>query len=303
MGAEGGGEKLLILNPFKGKNIFITGGSKGIGLAMAREFAAHGANLVLVARDKDTLEAAKEKVEAAGKGSRVLAYACDVTDSDTLKDYIHMARYELGSIDGVIANSGYCHPGNFHEIAIEDFDAQLDTNVRGVIYTVRHAMPYLLENDNGGFIAITSSPAGHAGIFGLGAYGPTKAAVSNLAEVLRHEYRDRNIRVHLLLPPDTDTPGYRDEVSLYPPETKSILEGGALLGPDYVAKKFVAGIANQKKIIAVGGGTRFLLVAIRYCPFLWDGYSRYKIRLARKRLAASEDSDGSTAVKDESGQS
>ncbi len=288
----------MILNPFKGKNIFITGGSKGIGLAMAREFAAHGANLVLVARDKDALEAAKEKVEAAGKGSRVLAYACDVTDSDTLKDYIHMARYELGSIDGVIANSGYCHPGNFHEIAIEDFDAQLDTNVRGVIYTVRHAMPYLLENENGGFVAITSSPAGHAGIFGFGAYGPTKAAVSNLAEVLRHEYRDRNIRVHLLLPPDTDTPGYRDEVPLYPPETKAILEGGALLGPDFVAKQFVAGIANHKKVIAVGGGARFLLVAIRYCPFLWDWYSRYKIRLARK--ARSEDQAGDDAAMSES---
>ena len=272
----------MILNPFKGKNIFITGGSKGIGLGMAREFAVHGANLVLVARDKDTLQAAKEKVEAAGNGSRVLAYACDVTDSDTLKDYIHMARYELGSIDGVIANSGYCHPGDFHEIAIEDFDAQIDTNIRGVIYTVRHAMPYLLENDNGGFVAITSSPAGHAGIFGFGAYGPTKAAVSNLAEVLRHEYRDRNIRVHLLLPPDTDTPGYRDEVPLYPPETKALLKGGALLGPQYVAEKFVAGIANLKKTIAVGGGARLLLVTIRYCPFLWDWYSRYKVRLTRK---------------------
>ncbi len=282
----------MILNPFKGKNIFITGGSKGIGLGMAREFAAHGANLVLVARDKDTLQAAKEKVEEGGNGSRVLAYACDVTDSDTVKDYIDMARYELGSIDGVIANSGYCHPGNFHEIAIEDFDAQIDTNLRGVIYTVRHAMPHLLENDNGGFVAMTSSPAGHAGIFGFGAYGPTKAAVSNLAEVLRHEYRDRNIRVHLLLPPDTDTPGYRDEVPLYPPETKAILEGGALLGSDYVAKKFVAGIANQKKTIAVGGGARLLLVAIRYCPFLWDGYSRYRIRLARK--APSEEETGDT---------
>ncbi len=279
----------MILNPFKGKNIFITGGSKGIGLGMARELGALGANLAIIARDKEALQAAKERIEEKGKGSRVLAYACDVTDSDTLKDYIHMARYELGSIDGVIANSGYCHPGNFHELEIDDIDAQIDTNFRGVVHTVRHAIPYLLENDAGGFIAITSSPAGHAGVFGLGAYGPTKAAISNLAEVLRHEYRDRNIRVHLLLPPATDTPGRRKEVRLYPPETKAILEGGALLGADYVAKKFVDGIANQKKTIAAGGGTRFLLLAHRYFPAIWEWYARHKMRVARKRLGESEE--------------
>lgn len=272
----------MILNPFKGKNIFITGGSKGIGLGMARELGALGANLAIIARDKEALQTAKERIEEKGKGSRILAYACDVTDSDTLKDYIHMARYELGSIDGIIANSGYCHPGNFHELEIDDIDAQIDTNFRGVVHTVRHAIPYLLENDAGGFIAITSSPAGHSGIFGFGAYGPTKAAISNLAEVLRHEYRNRNIRVHLLLPPATDTPGHREEALLYPPETKAILEGGALLGADYVAKKFVDGIANQKKTIAVGGGARFRLLVHRYCPFLWDWHSRYKIRLVRK---------------------
>lgn len=279
----------VILNPFKGKNIFITGGSKGIGLGMACEIGALGANLAIIARDKDALQAAKERIEEKGKGSRVLAYACDVTDSDTLKDYIHMARYELGSIDGVIANSGYCHPGNFHELEIEDIDAQIDTNFRGVVYTVRHAIPYLLENDTGGFIAITSSPAGHMGIFGLGVYGPTKAAVSNLAEVVRHEYRDRKIRVHLLLPPGTDTPGYREGAPLYPPETKAILEGGALLGVDYVAKKFVDGIANQKKTIAVGGSARFLLLMHRYCPAIWECYARHKIRVARKRLGELEE--------------
>jgi len=284
----------LILNPFKGKNIFITGASKGIGLALAREFATHGANLVLIARDKDTLQAARSEVERRGSGVRVLAYACDVTDSETLKDYIHMARYELGSIDGVVANSGYGRPGNFHEIPIEEFDAQIDVNLRGVIHTIRHAMPYLLENDNGGFVAITSSPAAHAGIFGFSAYGPTKAAVSNLADVLRNEYRDRKIRVHLLVPPDTDTPGHRAEVALYPPETQAVLEGSPLLGSDYVAKKFVAGIANHRKTIAVGGRTRLLLIVARHWPFLWDWYSRYKIQRARKSLTEQRGEDNPT---------
>ena len=99
---------------------------------------------------------------------------------------------------------------------------------------------------------------------------------------MRHEYSDRGIRVHLLLPPDTDTPGYREEVLLYPPETKAILEGGSLLGAEYVAKKFVEGIANRKKTIAVGTEGRFLLLAIRSCPFVWDWYVRHKMRGARE---------------------
>lgn len=289
----------MLLNPFKDKNIFITGGSKGIGLEMARELSRHGANLALIARDKDTLHAAQQQIEESSSGGRVLAYACDVTDADTLRDFIHMIRYELGSIDGVIANSGYCHPGNFHEIEIEDFDKQIDTNYRGVVHTIRHAIPYLLENPHGGFIAVTSSPAGHAGFYGFSAYGPTKAALNNFTEVLRHEYRDRNIRVHLLLPPDTDTPGYRDEVPLYPPETKAILEGGSLLSPERVAKRFIEGIAGHKKIVPVGFEAQVMMLAVRFCPPLWDAYIRHKIRTARKAQSTAQKSGKAASAKSE----
>lgn len=274
----------MLLNPFKGKNILITGGSRGIGLEMAREFARNGANLALIARGKEDLQAAKAALESAGTGINVRAYACDVTNAETLADYINMIQFELGSLDGVVANSGYCHPGNFHELTLEDFDRQLDTNVRGAIYTIRLALPHLLQNPNGGFVALTSSPAGHMGIFGFSAYGPTKAALSNLADVLRAEYSDRGIRVHLLLPPDTDTPGYREEVKLYPPETRAVLGGGSLLSPETVAARFVRGIANHKKSIAVGFEARAMMFAMRVWPGVWDVYTAMKKRAARKKL-------------------
>lgn len=275
----------MILNPFKGKKILITGGSKGIGLAMAREFAQQGAHLALIARDKDALQAAARSLEAIGQGSRIRTYSCDVTDKESLADAVNMSAFELGGLDGVVANSGYCHPGNFDAIALEDFDRQIDVNLRGVIYTLHFALPYLLQNAHGGFIAITSSPAGNAGIYGFSAYGPTKAALNNLADTLRYEYGDRNVRVHLLLPPDTDTPGYKEEVKLYPPETKAILEGGTLVGPEFVAAKFVRGIANHKRRVAVGAEARFLLVAMRFMPKLWDWYTAAKKRSARKQIA------------------
>jgi len=275
----------MILNPFKGKNILITGGSRGIGLEMAREFARNGANLALIARGKNDLQSAKTALEGLGQGISVRAYACDVTNAETLADYIHMIQFELGPLDGIVANSGYCHPGNFHELNLEDFDRQIDTNLRGAIYTIRLALPQLLQNPKGGFIAITSSPAGHMGIFGFSAYGPTKAALSNLADTLHAEYGDRGIRVHLLLPPDTDTPGYREEVKLYPPECRAVLSGGSLLSAESVAKKLVAGIANNKRRVAVGFEARAMMTAIRMVPKIWDIYTASRKRLARKATA------------------
>ena len=273
----------MILNPFKGKNIVITGGSKGIGLEMAKEFARLKANVAIIARDKKVLADAQREIEASGEGVRCLAYACDVTDAATLGDYINMVRYELGSIDGIIANSGYCHPGYFHQFALKDLERQFDVNVKGVLYTLRLGIPHLLENENG-FIAITSSPAGNAGIFGFGAYGPTKAALNNLSYVLRQEYAERNIRVHLLLPPDTDTPGYKLEVPMYPRETKAILDGGQLLEPEKVAKIFVKGIANNRKVIPAGSSTKLLLRLMRFAPFIWDAYTRRKVKSTQRYL-------------------
>ncbi len=276
----------MIFNPFKGKNILITGGSRGIGLEMALEFARNGANLALIARGKDDLQAAKIAIEGARKGISVRTYACDVINAETLSDYINMIQFELGPLDGVVANSGYCHPGNFHELSLADFDRQIDTNLRGAIYTIRLALPHLLQNQKGGFIAITSSPAGHMGIFGFSAYGPTKAALSNLADTLHAEYGDRGIRVHLLLPPDTDTPGYREEIKLYPPECRAVLAGGSLLSSEFVAAKLVRGIANGKRRIAVGFKARAMMAVLRVFPGVWDVYTASKKRAARKKPEA-----------------
>ncbi|MBI1317561.1 MAG: SDR family NAD(P)-dependent oxidoreductase [Candidatus Hydrogenedens sp.] len=263
---------------YRGKRIIITGGSTGIGLEMARELSRRGARLGLIARTPEALEAAAAICREAG-GEAHWASA-DVTDAAALGDALAALVDTLGGLDGIVANSGYCHPGNFHDISIEDGARQLDTNLKGCVHTVRLALPRLLEH--GGFVAITSSPAGNAAIYGFSLYGATKAALNSLAHALHHEYADRGIRIHLLLPPDSDTPGYAKETLLYPPETKAILSGGALLQPDHVAMRFVDGIARGQRQIAVGFETHLLLRMIRHTPWLWEWYSRRQIRRARR---------------------
>lgn len=263
----------------RGKNILITGGSAGIGLALAHELARRGAHLALLARDTTKLAAAQAALSAYGV--RVVIASCDVTNAAALDGAIRALSEDLGGLDGVVANSGYCHPGYFHAIALSDADLQIDTNLKGSIYTLHSAIPLLLLR-GGGFVAITSSPAGHVGIFGFSLYGATKAALNNLADTLRIEYRARGIRVHLLLPPDTQTPGYAQEVTLYPPETRAVLSGGGLFPADRVARRFADAIEANHRQSTVGFETHLLLWLIRFIPRFWDVYSRYQIARSRR---------------------
>ena len=262
----------------RGRHILITGGSAGIGLEMARLFAREGARLSLIARDPAKLEAACAGLRAGG-APEARAFPADVTDASALARALEEACHVLGPLDGLVANSGYCHPGFFEQMEPGDIIWQLRTNLEGAALTLRFALPYLLETK--GFAAVTSSPAGNAAIFGFGAYGATKAGLNHLVRALRHEYRGRGVTLHLLLPPDTDTPGYQHEITLYPPETRAMLSGGKLFPPERVAAHFVEGIRRGKPRVAVGLETHALLRVVRYLPFIWEAYVRAAVRKAR----------------------
>lgn len=268
------------MGSLRGKRVVITGGSAGIGLALAHALARRGARLGLIARDPARL--AEAAAALAAHGQPAAWRACDVTDAPALARAIDELAGDLGGIGGVVANSGHCHPGRFDAIDLADADRQIDVNFKGVVYTLRHVLP-ILKEQGGGFAALTSSPAGFAPIYGFSLYGATKAALNSLAEALRRECADHNIAVHLLLPPDTDTPGYAHEVTLYPPETRAILAGGGLHPADRVAEVFARAIGRGQPRATVGWETRLLLLVIRFAPRLWDAYTRHAIRRARRR--------------------
>lgn len=263
---------------FGDKHILITGASAGIGLAMACAFARHGARVALLARDHARLEAAAAQVADCGPAPEVVVADC--RDVAALGREMDALAARWGGLDGVVANAGYCHPGRFADLPLNDLHRQIDTNLMGTLNTLHLALPYLRR---GAFAALTSSPAGALPIYGFAAYGATKAALSSLAETLRQELREREIAVHLLFPPDTDTPGYAQEVTLYPAETRAILAGGKLLSPEAVAASFIAGIAAGRPLIVAGSEARLALALQRFAPGVWDWYCRRCIRIARHK--------------------
>ena len=232
-----------------GKNVVVTGGSYGMGKEIARAFLKEGSNVFTIARNKEKLDASVEELNKdAKKGRRVRGYPSDVTDREGITDTIDRIASGEGGIDVLINNAGIVIPGYFEDLTLDDFETVLRTNYLGAVYTIKAALPYLLKHKESA-ISITSSIVGIKGIFGYSTYAPTKFALIGLAEVLRSELRVKGVQVSVLLPPDTDTPGFKEEKLVRPLETDVIGGTAGLMPPEELAERFMCGFKKGKFLI------------------------------------------------------
>jgi NAD(P)-dependent dehydrogenase (short-subunit alcohol dehydrogenase family) len=182
------------------KTAVVTGGNSGIGLATAERFIAEGAERVFITGRREP-----ELADAAAQlGPRAVAVPGDVglpADLDRL--YAEVAAAGNG-LDVVVANAGSTRVARLGDISDDDLDTLLTTNVKGVVYTVQKALPLL--NDGASIVLIGSTTADR-GRPGLSIYAASKAAVRSLARAWANELADRNIRVNVLVPGSTATPG------------------------------------------------------------------------------------------------
>jgi NAD(P)-dependent dehydrogenase (short-subunit alcohol dehydrogenase family) len=179
------------------KNILITGGNSGIGLAAAREFASEGARVAICGLNEGTLQAAQEKL-----GARSLAIRADVRSLAELDTMFATIKREFGHLDGVFVNAGYSVFVPFEEMTEQNFDKVIGTDFKGVYFTIQKALPLLRQ---GSSVIITSSVGARKGWPTTSAVSSCKAAVLHLARILSAELVDRGIRVNTLSPGPTDT--------------------------------------------------------------------------------------------------
>jgi NAD(P)-dependent dehydrogenase (short-subunit alcohol dehydrogenase family) len=178
----------------------VTGGSAGIGLAIARRFVAEGADVVVTGRTRATLDAALAELGPTAPG--VLGDAASLDDLDRLLDAI---RATGRGLDVLVANAGGGSEAPFGQMAPELFDPVADLNVRGTFFTVQRALPLLVD---GATVVLISSISGSNGDPGHGVYNASKSAVRSLARTLTSELRDRRIRVNALSPGPTMSVGF-----------------------------------------------------------------------------------------------
>jgi len=186
------------------KVIVITGASSGIGEASAKLLASHGAKVVLGARRESRLQALVNEIEAAG--GQAAYRVTDVADSADLTALVALAKQEFGGIDVIFNNAGIMPTSPISALKIDEWNAMIDVNLKGVLNGVAAVMPDFTKQKHGQIIT-TSSVAGLKSFAGSGVYGATKFAVRNLMEVIRMEsaQEQTNIRTTSLYPAAINT--------------------------------------------------------------------------------------------------
>ncbi|MEW5736649.1 MAG: SDR family oxidoreductase [Thermodesulfobacteriota bacterium] len=250
------------------KTVFITGGSSGIGLSAARLFAEKGDHVVLFARDQDRLQKALSEVSACSCDSSqcISCLPMDVADADSARSAVSLAVDKHGPPDAFVNCAGRAKPMPFSHVTDQQFDETMKINLYGVWNTTRAVLPYLRKP--GGRLVHTSSVAGLIGVYGYTDYCASKFAIIGLCEALRAELLPMGIRVSVLCPPDTDTPGLAEENKTKPQETFAISENAKLLSADDVAKALLSGMAANKFLIIPGADAKLSVWAHRLVPGL-----------------------------------
>ena len=179
------------------KNILVTGGNSGIGLATAQEFDREGARVAICGLNEQTLGACKESLRAGS-----LAVRADVSNLADLDTMFASIEREFGHLDSVFVNAGYSEFLPFEDVTEQSFDKVIGSNFKGAYFTIQKALPLLRR---GSSVIINASVGARKGWPTTSTVSSSKAAVVHLARILSAELVDRGIRVNTLSPGPTDT--------------------------------------------------------------------------------------------------
>jgi len=256
------------MRDFKDKAVYVTGGSSGIGLAIASLFAAEGAHVSIFARRKEQLKRALKEI-ADQRVSGAQRFSCqqlDVSIREQVESVMSRAVDEFGVPDVIINCAGRARPHYFEDVTYEQFDETMKINLYGTWNTISVLFAHMKKR--GGYIVNVSSIAGFIGVFGYTDYGASKFALIGLSETLRCELKQYGITVSVLCPPDTDTPGFKEENKTKPPECQAISSRAKLMQPEEVARALFRGMRKKEFLIVPNFDGKFTLVMKRLFPGL-----------------------------------
>lgn len=222
----------------------VTGGSSGIGLALVRRLAGRADRVSVLALDNADLAA----LAAHPPSPLVRTFGVDVSDREAVAAAVAAAEGDQGPCDLLVTSAGIVTPGRFWELPDREFERHMAVNYFGTLWPVRAVVPGMIERGSGTIVMI-SSFAGLLGVYGYGAYTPSKFAVRGLAETLRMELKPHGVHVAAVYPSDVDTPMLAAENELKPPETAAVSGNAKLQTPDQVVTAILRGIRRKQATI------------------------------------------------------
>ena len=244
---------------FTDKNVVITGGTTGIGLATAKAFINAGANVWITGRNAENLQKASAEINNP-KLKTVVSDTSNLAGITTLEKAISDSGSKL---DVLFLNAGIAVFTTIDQVTEADFDAQFNTNVKGHFFTVQKLSPYLV---NGASVIFTSSTVATATNIGTSVYSATKGALNKIAQIAANEFAERKIRVNIVSPGPIQTPGLEGVLNAEAKEQIATLTALQRLGQPYEIAKTVLFLASDDasfitgtEIVADGGYLNYAL--------------------------------------------
>lgn len=250
-----------------GRRILVTGGSSGLGLALARALAARGDAVALLARDPRKLEMAAADIRAAVPGATVHIAATDVQDLVALEQAVATLAKSLGGIDVLVNSAGVLREGHFETVPDAVHREVMDINYFGTLNAIRVALPYLKKAGHGHIVNI-ASVAGLSGVFGYSAYCASKHALIGLSETLRYELAPQGIRVQVVCPGEFDSPMVDALDASRTPENVAHAKTIPKVDVELVVRDTLRGMDNGRFMIVPGALARLSVLGLRHLPGL-----------------------------------
>lgn len=220
----------------QGKNIAITGASKGIGRETAHLLSSLGANLLIGSRSVEELSEL-----ATSLSNKVVYKQLDVEDESSVQEFLNEGLSKLGNIDVLINCAGYGSFSSFLELTTEEFDRMISVNLRGTFLTSKYFANHMVKNKKGQIINFNSI-AGNTVLEGNAGYSSSKFGLLGLSKVMQLELRKQGVYVTSVLPGSTNT-SFWDHIQNHPDKTKMI--------PQNVIAKHIAFIVSQPEGVVV----------------------------------------------------
>ncbi len=230
------------------KLAFVTGGSEGIGLAVAKDMAAGGANVVVISRNQNKLDQAVAEIKKFVKNPTqiIQSLSADVADDASIAANLEALIDKVGVPDYLINCAGFAHPGYITELSTETYRNMMDVNFFGIVNTCRVLVPHFLRAGKKAQIINTSSLAGFMGLFGYTGYCASKYAVVGFSQALLSELKKDGISVSVLCPPNTKTPGLDRENQIKPPEVLKMEEKAKVVTAEEVSQVLMKSLGKNK---------------------------------------------------------
>ncbi len=252
------------------QRVYITGGSSGIGLSLAKLYTQNGDDVILLARNQDKLNDAAElcRAETLSDSQVVAGVSLDISKFDTLQVEMGAITDDYGQPDLLILSAGVAGNKTFLNMGSEQFDSMMALNFSASREMARCVLPTMLERGHGQ-IAFISSMVGLMGVYGYSAYCASKYAVTGFVMALQQELYGTGVCATLVCPSEVATPMIAAEAGSVLPQTRLLKDLGGTLSPEKAADIIFKGIGKRKSVVKTGFVAHLFDFTNRVFPWLY----------------------------------